>query len=149
MKLWDFCRVPTSLTGSNSFPTWRCFNKCKSADVTEYLCSLNVLWPRAIARRIVGNRTHTHVRKLVSGHSNLQKFKMADTWLIILLCYLAFIVIFMAIPASLGFSFGIRNLYLGTLLKIFEVCHTGAVVNGLLCCRYLRQRRYERVVRTC
>ena len=27
----------------------------------------------------------------------------------------------MAIPASLGFSFGIRNLYLATLYKVFEV----------------------------
>ncbi|KAJ7390347.1 sn-1-glycerol-3-phosphate C16:0-DCA-CoA acyl transferase [Desmophyllum pertusum] len=41
-------------------------------------------------------------------------------WMIFLACYLAFIVLFMAIPASLGFSFGIRNLYLATLYKIFE-----------------------------
>ncbi|PFX23072.1 glycerol-3-phosphate acyltransferase 4-like [Stylophora pistillata] len=46
---------------------------------------------------------------------------MADMWLIFLFCYFAFILLFMAIPASLGFSFGIRNLYLATLLKIFEI----------------------------
>ncbi|XP_020614193.1 glycerol-3-phosphate acyltransferase 4-like isoform X2 [Orbicella faveolata] len=45
---------------------------------------------------------------------------MAPVWLIFLACYLAFIVLFMAIPASLGFSFGIRNLYLATLYKVFE-----------------------------
>ena len=42
-------------------------------------------------------------------------------WPIFLGCYLAFIVLFMVIPASLGFSFGIRNLYLATLYKLFEV----------------------------
>ncbi|CAH3016490.1 unnamed protein product [Porites evermanni] len=41
-------------------------------------------------------------------------------WLIFLVCYLSFIVIFMVIPASLGFSFGIRSLYLATLYKVFE-----------------------------
>lgn len=41
-------------------------------------------------------------------------------WCILLSCYLAVIVIFMAIPASLGISFGIRNLYLATLYKVFE-----------------------------
>ncbi|XP_073239493.1 glycerol-3-phosphate acyltransferase 3-like isoform X1 [Porites lutea] len=41
-------------------------------------------------------------------------------WLIFLVCYLSFIVIFMVIPASLGFSFGIRNLYLATLYNVFE-----------------------------
>ena len=46
--------------------------------------------------------------------------KMA-LWPIFLVCYVAFIVIFMVIPASLGFSFGIRNLYLATLYKVFEV----------------------------
>ena len=46
---------------------------------------------------------------------------MAPVWLIFLTCYLAFVVVFMAIPASLGFSFGIRNLYLATLYKVFEV----------------------------
>ena len=42
-------------------------------------------------------------------------------WAIFLCCYLAFIVLFMVIPASLGLSFGIRNLYLATLYKVFEV----------------------------
>ena len=42
-------------------------------------------------------------------------------WPIFLGCYLAFVVLFMVIPASLGFSFGIRNLYLATLYKLFEV----------------------------
>ena len=53
-------------------------------------------------------------------------------WMIFLACYLAFIVLFMAIPASLGFSFGIRNLYLATLYKVFEVSFNGVVANRLL-----------------
>lgn len=56
---------------------------------------------------------------------------MAPVWLIFLACYLAFIVLFMAIPASLGFSFGIRNLYLATLYKVFEVSFSDVVENHL------------------
>ena len=54
---------------------------------------------------------------------NKYEVKMAilPVWLIFLVCYLSFVVIFMVIPASLGFSFGIRNLYLATLYKVFEV----------------------------
>jgi len=52
--------------------------------------------------------------------------------LIFLACYLAFIVLFMAIPASLGFSFGIRNLYLATLYKVFEVGLGDLLENNLL-----------------
>lgn len=37
----------------------------------------------------------------------------------------------MAIPASLGFSFGIRNLYLATLYKVFEVSFSDVVENHL------------------
>jgi len=61
-----------------------------------------------------------------------RKFKMAPVWLIFLVCYLAFIVLFMAIPASLGFSFGIRNLYLATLYKVFEVGFGDLLENYLL-----------------
>ena len=57
---------------------------------------------------------------------------MAPVWLIFLSCYLAFIVLFMAIPASLGFSFGIRNLYLATLYKVFEVGCGDLLRNNLL-----------------
>ena len=39
----------------------------------------------------------------------------------ILMFYFTFIVLFMAVPASMGFSFGIRNLYLAALYKVFEV----------------------------
>ena len=61
-----------------------------------------------------------------------RKFKMAPVWSIFLACYLAFIVLFMAIPASLGFSFGIRNLYLATLYKVFEVGCCDLLRNNLL-----------------
>ena len=65
------------------------------------------------------------IRKMVVSGYFLNKYevKMAilPVWLIFLVCYLSFIVIFMVIPASLGFSFGIRNLYLATLYKVFEV----------------------------
>ena len=53
-------------------------------------------------------------------------------WMIFFGCYLAFIVLFMAIPASLGFSFGIRNLYLATLYKVFEVSLSDVVANRWL-----------------
>lgn len=63
----------------------------------------------------------SNTERLVSGCStNRSEIKMA-VWPIFLGCYLAFIVLFMVIPASLGFSFGIRNLYLATLYKVFEV----------------------------
>ena len=38
----------------------------------------------------------------------------------------------MAIPASLGFSFGIRNLYLATLYRVFEVGCDDLLRNNLL-----------------
>ena len=73
---------------------------------------------------------------------------MADIWLIFLFCYLAFIVLFMAIPASLGFSFGIRNLYLATLYKVFEVSHRGGVINRLLML-LVSGRAQQKAVKTC
>lgn len=46
---------------------------------------------------------------------------MVFVWLIFLFCYLVFIVLFMVIFVFLGFLFGIWNLYLVILYKVFEV----------------------------
>ena len=79
----------------------------------------------------MGNRSeHVSCQRLFN--QQCRKFKMAPVWSIFLACYLAFIVLFMAIPASLGFSFGIRNLYLATLYKVFEVGCCDLLRNNLL-----------------
>lgn len=71
-------------------------------------------------------------------------------WMIFLACYLAFIILFMAIPASLGLSFGIRNLYLATLYKVFEVSYNYAVANRSLIVHRIEDYLYNTLfVRTC
>ena len=35
--------------------------------------------------------------------------------------YVVFVFVVMAVPAALGFSFGIRNFYVAVLLRVFEV----------------------------
>ena len=89
------------------------------------LCQSLVSGPQLTENYAVNLGTKIFQRYWVVSNQN-QRFvdrswsKMA-VWHILLSCYLAVIVIFMAIPASLGISFGIRNLYLATLYKVFEV----------------------------
>ncbi len=97
-----------------------------------------------LASGIVGNRTQN--RSLVSGYSiNSEEIKMA-IWMIFLACYLAFIILFMAIPASLGFSFGIRNLYLATLYKVFEVSFNYDVANRSLIVHRIEDYLYSTAI---